>query len=408
MPFRLASVFVVLLAASISSGQQTLSQAASEPSQEITRLAQQAEDNLHNQKTALAVEDYRKILVLDPDNVQAHSNLGLAYYIKGEFAQASTQFEAALRLRPDLWETAALSGLSENRIGQGAIAKIHLQLAFDHVRQQKLRMAVGRQLFSILFEEGDLKGASNVVSELEELEPGNADVIYAAHQVYSLLANRAFLSLARQEPDSARMYQLRGDRMAQMGNTQGAIAAYRKALQRDPHVSGAHFTLGEILGSSRSTDERAHAEGEYRQALEDNPLDEKAECRLGDIDRESADLEGASQHYKRALQLQPDDPDANEGLGMVLLTSNSTQEARSYLSRAIQLDPTNVTAYYHLSQASRKAGDLDAAKREMDEFLKLKREKDKLQHTFDDLPLQVKRQTIQGQDDPTSPNSNSH
>jgi hypothetical protein len=102
------------------------------------------------------------------------------------------QFEAAFRLKPDLWDTAALCGLSDVKIGQRATAKPHLQQAFDHVHEPNLRMAVGRQLFSILFQEGDLHGASNIVHELEELDPTNIDVLYAAHQVYSLLANRRF------------------------------------------------------------------------------------------------------------------------------------------------------------------------------------------------------------------------
>jgi tetratricopeptide (TPR) repeat protein len=250
-------------------------------------------------------------------------------------------------------------------------------------------------LFSILYEAGNLDRAADVVRKLQELDPTNIDVVYAAHQAYSILASRSFLAMAQLAPDSARMYQLRADRMAQMGNRKGAIAAYRLAIGRDAHLSGAHFALAEVLSVSQIEAERAQAEGEYLKALADNPEDEKSERRLGDIHMQRSDLAGATQHYQRALQLQANDPDANEGYGMALLASDSAQEARTYLRRAIQIDPTNVAAYYHLSQASRKAGDLDAANREMAEFLKLKAQRENLKRSFDDLPIQAAREASQ-------------
>jgi tetratricopeptide (TPR) repeat protein len=223
----------------------------------------------------------------------------------------------------------------------------------------------------------------------------NIDVLYAAHQVHSMLADKAFMTMAQHDPDSARMYQLRGDRMAQIGNIEGAIGVYRLAIAHDPHLSGAHYSLGEALSISRNESERAEAEAEYKRALIDNPMDEKAECRLGDIETQRSNAQGAAQHYRRALELAPDDPDANEGYGIVLLNQDSVPDARHYLSRAIQLDPGNLVAHYHLSLANRKAGDVEAAKREMDEFLKLKTNRDNLKHSFDDLPLQVVRQDSQ-------------
>jgi tetratricopeptide (TPR) repeat protein len=378
----------VLLLALMSCGHRTFAQAQSNPDSGIVSLAQQAEADLHDGKPVLAAAEYQKILVLDPSNIGAHSNLGLAYYLQGQFALAASEFEKALRRQPDLWNIAALCGLSEARSGQNEDAVPHLDQAFQHVLEPQLRMAVGRQLFSILFEAGDLKRASDVVAELQQLEPSNIDVLYAAHQVYSLLANRAFLSMTRLAPDSARMYQLRGDQMMQVGDILGAITAYRQALRLDPHLAGAHFSLGEVLSASPHTSDRDLAEVEYQRALADDPMDEKAECRLGKIERRRSNLPAATGHYKRALELRPDDPEANEGFGMVLMDSNSNRKASVYLNRAIQLDPTDEVAYYHLSLASRRLGDLEVAKREMEEFLKLKAQKENLKRRFHELPIQ--------------------
>ena len=359
---------------------------------EVIRLEKQAQIDLQNQKPESAIIAYKRILVLDPKNAGAHSNLGLAYYLHGEFASAIDEFNIALRAMPDRWNIVALCGISEANTGRNTEAIAHLDQSFQHVEDPGLRLAAGKRLFSILYEAGELDRAAAVVRKLQELDSKNLDVIYAAHQVYSILASRSFLAMAQLAPDSARMYQLRADRMAQMGNRKGAIAAYRLAIERDPHLSGVHFALAEVLSVSQNEAERAQAEDEYLNALADNPEDEKSECRLGDIHIQRSDLVGATEHYQRALMLQPDDPDANEGYGMVLLASDSPRKARTFLKRATQFDPTNVAAYYHLSQASRKAGDLDAANREMAEFLKLKADRENLKRSFDDLPIQAARE----------------
>jgi tetratricopeptide (TPR) repeat protein len=383
---------VLMLGALVSPAHGAAAQQSAAADPRILRLAQQAESDLRHQKPDLAAAEYQQILALDPKNLGAHSNLGLADYLQGKFAPAADEFEIALALKPDLWKIAALCGLSESRTGKNADATVHLDQAFEHVDEPSLRLSAGRQLFTLLLQAGQLVRAASVVDRLEQLDPDDVDVLYAAHQVYSMLADKAFVSMAELEPGSARMFELRADRMAEIGNIEGAIQAYRLAIQRDPHLSGVHFALGEALSVSHNEAERAAAEGEYEKALEDNPLDEKAECRLGDIAMQQTDLKRAAQRYQRALALQPGDADANEGYGLVLLSSDSARDARAYLLRAVQLDPSNVTAYYHLSEASRKTGDMDDARTEMEEFLKLKTARDALKHSFDDLPLQTVRQ----------------
>lgn len=389
---RTGVFFAIILAGLARAALPAYAQTSSSGSPDIVHLSRQAEIDLHEQRPSQAVEEYQKILAIEPDNVSALSNLGLAYYMQGNFPLAAKEFNLALHHNPDLWNIVALCGLSEAQSGQDKDARVHLEAAFQHVQDSSLRLAVGKQLFGIEFESGDLNQAADLVVQLQQLAPKNVDVLYAAHQVFSLLANRAFLAVARLEPGSARMFQLWGDRMAELGDTEGAVVAYRMAVQRNPNLSGAHVALADALSSSRSAAERALVESEYQKALEINPLDERAECKLGDIAFHRSDYEGAAHRYKRALQLQPGDPEANEGLGMVLFFSQSYAEAKAYLARAVQLDPTNATNYYHLSQASKETGDLDAAKREMDEFLKLKAESENLKHSFGRLPLERARQ----------------
>jgi hypothetical protein len=60
-------------------------------------------------------------------------------------------------------------------------------------------------------------------------------------------------------PDSARLYQLRGDRSTQSGNWKAAIITYRGTIERDPHLSGIHFQFAEVLSISPDPAQRAQA-----------------------------------------------------------------------------------------------------------------------------------------------------
>jgi tetratricopeptide (TPR) repeat protein len=376
----LLAILLVLICGNI-----TLGQISQDRAETIRQLAAEAEHDLQAQKYLQAVDTYRRLLALDPENANAHSNLGLAYYLERDYTHAAPEFESALRTQPDLWNIVALCGISEAQLGHNEAAVSYLTGAFGQVREPSLRMAVGRQLFTILMQRGDLTRAAAVIAELRLLDPKNPDVLYAAHQVYSLQANEAFVALSHAAPESARMYELHGDEMAQVANAAGAITSYRRAIALDPHLSGAHFALGEALNASHSTNDQAQAESEYKQALVDNPSDEQALSRLGHIELRRANWQAATADFRRALELQPDDPEENEGLGVTLMSTGSSAEAVPYLKRAVQADPYDDSACYHLSLACRDAGDAGCAARAMKQFQELKAKKENLQRIFLDI-----------------------
>src|SRR5207302_10875664 len=132
-------------------------------------------------------------------------------------------------------------------------------------------------------------------------------------------------------PKSARMHQIMAQEMARQGNSEGAIGHYREALKMEPHLPGLRFELAEALNLSASSSGQEPVEKEYQAALADNPFDEKAECRLGEIALRTSDLTSALAHYSRALELQPDDADASLGIGRTLTQMHRTAAAEPYL-----------------------------------------------------------------------------
>jgi hypothetical protein len=67
---------------------------------------------LKENRRGLAIPEFRVIVVLDPNNVDARGNLGVLLFFQSAHADAIPQRRAALRLRPTLWKIQA-------RLGQG-------------------------------------------------------------------------------------------------------------------------------------------------------------------------------------------------------------------------------------------------------------------------------------------------
>jgi cytochrome c-type biogenesis protein CcmH/NrfG len=196
------------------------------------------------------------------------------------------------------------------------------------------------------------------------------------------------MALALASPDSAQMHQVLAHEEIKEGNTNGAIAQFRRAIEIDPRLPGIHFELAELLNTSQDPNVKKLAEQEYHAALVSNALDEKAESRLADIDAGKGNTQQAFAEYSKAVEIQPGDADAKIGLAKTLIMMNQLDKALQVLEQALQQDPTNPAAHYRLSTLYRQQGRMDDAKREVDLYMKFKDLKDKLRATYKDLLIQ--------------------
>ena len=353
--------------------------------EQIESRTRKAAEYLKENKPDLAVTEFRAIIALDPNNVDAHGNLGAVLFFQGDYSGAIPQLRAALKLRPALWKIEALLGIAEKRTGDISAARRDLEAAFPRVQDQKIRIETGTELIEIYSATGDLDKAASIVSALQKLEPTNEAILYSAYRIYSELADESLLSLSVVAPNSARMQQALAHELAKRGNAAEAIEHYRAALKLDPALPGLHFELADMLNALGTEEGRHEAESEYKAALEANPLDEQSESRLGNIAFRNNDLKAASDDYTRAIELQPNDPEADIGLAKVLMSLTQPQKAEELLQHAIQLDPTIPVAHFRLSTIYRQTGRTEEAKHEIEEYQKYNEMKQKLRAIYHDL-----------------------
>jgi tetratricopeptide (TPR) repeat protein len=366
-------------------GSLCFSQTNASRQQQIESHTRKAAEYLKENRSDLAVPEFRAILAIDPKNVDAHGNLGAVLFFQGAYAEAIPELRAALKLRPTLWKTEALLGIGEKRTGDIEAARRDLEKAFPNVAEEKVRVETGMELIEIYSATGDLEKAAATVGTLRKIEPTKGATLYAAYRIYSDLADESLLSLSVVDPNSARMHQALAHELAKRGRTAEAIENYRAALKLDPQPPGLHFELAEMLNILGTDEGRQEAETEYRAALAANPMDEQSERRLGGIAFQAGDLKAATDHYDRAIQLQPNDPEANIGLAKVMTSLNEPKKAEALLQRALQLDPTSAVAHFRLSAIYRQTGRAEDAQRELEEYQKYKGMKEKLREVYGDL-----------------------
>jgi tetratricopeptide (TPR) repeat protein len=374
-------LWVVLCLGLLSS----VSQSSPSRQQQIESHSRKAAEYLKENRPDLAAPEFKAIVALDPNNVDARGNLGVVLFFKGDYTSALPQLRAALKLRPTLSKIQALLGIGEKRTGDLKAGRRDLEEAFPKVQDEKIRIETGMELIEIYSGTGDLDKAAAIVSVLRKLEPTNESILYTAYRIYSDLSAESVLSLSIVVPNSARMHQAMAHELAKRGSTAEAIEHYRAALKIDPQLPGLHFELAEMLATLSTAESRREADKEYEAALEVNPFDEQAECRLADLALQRDDLKEANERYTRALQLRPGDPEASIGLAKVFMTMDQPQKAEPLLQHALELDPTSALAHFRLSTVYRLTGRGADAKHELEEYQKYKQMKEKLRTIYHDL-----------------------
>jgi tetratricopeptide (TPR) repeat protein len=93
------------------------SQSSPERQQQIESHNHKAAEYLKENRPDLAVPEFKAIIALDPNNIDARGNLGAVLFFQGAYADAIPQLRAALKLQPTLWKIQALLGIAEKRTG---------------------------------------------------------------------------------------------------------------------------------------------------------------------------------------------------------------------------------------------------------------------------------------------------
>jgi Tfp pilus assembly protein PilF len=363
-------------------------QTQADPKAELAAHMQKAQSYLQQKRPDLAIPELQAAAQMAPDDVEIQGNLGVLLFFSGKPADAIPHLRFAVEKQSELATIQGILGIAELHTEDPVDGRKDLEAAFPRIDDPRFKVQAGLELVGVYAQTSDLELAAGVLAQLKKVAPDNPEVLYASYRTYADLSSESMIALSLAAPDSAQMHQLLAHELIREGNTNAAIAQYRKAIEINPHLPGVHFELAELLNTSQDPAIKKQAEQEYLAALADNPRDEKTVCELADIAMAKGDENDAFKRYSFAIELQPDDAGAKLGLAKVLLEMNKPDKALPLLESSVQLEPTNATAHYRLATLYKKLGRTEDAKREVELYQKYKEMKEKLRVVYKDLLIQ--------------------
>jgi tetratricopeptide (TPR) repeat protein len=218
-----------------------------------------------------ATTQFREALQRDPKNLQALYNLGLLRYRAGDYSESIALLGSVVALKPDLPDAHYTLGLAYARQSQDSKAEAefrktielapqnsqaHFNLAKIYLRAGKSEEAAREQaLFTKLWD----RQAADRAAE------GNARARYLAGDYAGAL--KEFDRLAQIDPLSGRFQLGRGLCFLKMGQKNDALSAFQKAAELDPKLPDAHYHLA-VLYQERGEVEKSEQERRAFEALE--------------------------------------------------------------------------------------------------------------------------------------------
>ncbi|MGH9402986.1 MAG: tetratricopeptide repeat protein [Terriglobia bacterium] len=174
--------------------------------------------------------------------------------------------------------------------------------------------------------------------------------------------------IARLDPNSDRAHELKAQALEWQGGASGALLEYQRALQIEPHLEGAHRSMGEIYWKERNFDLAAR---QFEAELRVNPLDNLANLRLGEYWLAEGKPRIAKLYLHSALANHT--PKAGEAwrfLGLAELAQHHLREAVAALQHAAQANPQEPSNYQLLMQAYSQMGQPHLAEEQKELFEK--------------------------------------
>ncbi len=237
-----------------------------------------------------------------PNDLAVMDALGRSQLAAGDGNQAVTTFKKLAALQPT------------NAMHQVRLADAHVAAKDNENAARALRRALEIK--------PDLLAAQRGLVALALMDKRPQDGLNLARE------------MQKKDPKEASGYSLEGDVEASRRNWDGAIAAYRNALQRTGSTDNA-VKLHSALRRAEKPADAAKAAADWIKA---NPKDAGFQYYLGDVALASNDSAGAEARYRAVLELQPKNPLALNNVAW-LMVKQGKPGATALAEQANQLLP---------------------------------------------------------------------
>ena len=342
-----------------------------------------------------AIASYKSCIELEPDFLNAYARLADALETAGQPEKALFYYQKLAQLQTEKERPALKQSKSSQQISSflspqksarkalppaAARERVKALPSSDYLTnnaRQRLQLQPGKQtradkiaaylqaaarqpnsaqiqfeLGELHAQEGQWQTAINHYQQAVKLAPQSAKYHLKLARLWEQLnrplkANLAFyeaFSLQSQKV-SAKNHYLLGDKLLKHGETERAIACYRRAVSIKSDFIEAYWRLGEI---SLEKGNHKTALACYHRALKIEPNRVQSYILLGKALAHHNNWQGALSYYQKAVVLEPKRADIYGNIGESLANLQRYEEAAKLLQQGIGKDPMNWQLYYQL------------------------------------------------------------
>ena len=289
-----------------------------------------------------AIEAFQQVLQLNPQNAEAHCELGAVYTFKEKTDDALEAYLRALEL--------------------SASPQTH---GVAHLCLARLYHSQGR------FADAENHGQHAVA-----ILPKNAEAYFRLADTYVQrgkldVANRTYQQALALDANFAAVYQGLGKVAFLQNRLEEAAQYYRQALTIAPYHAETHYNLAlvhrrlgrnsqnsvaaqhiaeakNLMASFQQVKTYNEQTNQYRRHLLDQPTALEPRVKLAAAHFEIGNHQEAIRAYQTATALHPDVPALYHNLGGLYMQTGQLKEAVAAFQRLIQLDDTDAEAHFHL------------------------------------------------------------
>lgn len=300
------------------------------------------------------------VLASAPQDPKGHLLRGRSLVVEQEFEQGIQEFKKSIELDPDNVQTyidlaRAYVGMKQPLAADEAIRN---GLA-RHPNSPELLLALG----DLYLVRGEKAKAEAQYQKALKTDPDNNALYVKLAQYYQVIqewgkAESVYQDLARRKPDSDGPHIQLGDFYTFTGQPDKARTSYQQALAINPRSTVA---LEKLIAHDLDTGKHEEAEKELARLLEQQKhnlvgqtLDARLQLTKGKTDEAISQL----QHI---IKDEPNLAMAHQYLGIAYLAKNDLNQASHELDKAVKLNPTEIGARNALATVRLAEGAYDLA-----------------------------------------------
>ena len=309
-----------------------------------------------------AIRLYAELIEIQPDSVEARTNLGVALARTGRYKDAVAQYDEALKRAPDnpsILLNLALAWYKQAAFDTAAVKLERLRAKHPENRQSLYLLA------DCYLRLGRNSDAVVLLQPVYDADPNDRAVDFALGTALvragQIKQGEVIIEQVAKTGNQNEVDMLTGAAQLAAHNSKAAASTIHRALESDPDLPGAWSLYARSLLDSGDHEGSRAA---FLRALQADPNDFEANLDLGGMLRYDGNIADATPYLEKAQMLRPSSVEACFQIGLLNLAKGRLQEALSDLQKVEHQSPDFKEVHVHLAALYARLHRIEESERE--------------------------------------------